>query len=38
MGAVTSLRLLQQYPTHQNIKKIKYVIADAPFVSFEKIA
>ena len=38
MGAVTSLRVLQQYGDHPNIQKIRYVIADAPFVSFKKIA
>jgi hypothetical protein len=38
MGAVTALRVLQKFGDHANVRKIKYVIADAPFVSFKKIA
>lgn len=38
MGAVACLKLLQILNLNKLIKNIKYVVADAPFVSYKQIA
>lgn len=38
MGAVTCLRVMDQFSNHPVIQQVKYVVADSPFSSFKKIA
>jgi hypothetical protein len=38
MGAVTSLRTIQQYSEYPVLSAVKYVVADSPFSSFKMIA